>query len=148
MADGGLQHQAQGYDLVVESAASRRLVRRWLTPGGLGAPTAADRGRGRPVDPVFLDLTGGDLGNPQLAEEWQQMKAQRKRSPVAVFGFVLGLNLPSTEKLGDPLITGEDSICDSKGRSCCRSANDLISFQGHADERALSYRPRARVDYH
>lgn len=72
----GFQHEAQGHDLVVQCAARRRLVDRRRALGFLWGTQAADRRGGRPMDPVFLHLAGGDLGDAKLAEERQEVQAK------------------------------------------------------------------------
>jgi hypothetical protein len=68
MANGGLEHETQRNDLVVEGAARWRLIGGRLPLGHLHRLLATDRRGGRAMDAVLLHLAGSDLRNAEFAE--------------------------------------------------------------------------------
>ena len=76
VTDGGLEHQPQGHDLVVQSAAGRRLVLRLVLAFGCRVGIVV---RGHSVNPVFLHLAGSDVVQGKGAEERYEVDTQPHR---------------------------------------------------------------------
>ena len=88
MADRGLEYLAQSHDLVVKGASRRWFIFERAVALRLGIGL---KPRGHAMDPVFLHLAGGDLGDAEFAEKGIKVQADADTMALDPAGTALAL---------------------------------------------------------
>ena len=117
--DGGLEHHAQGYDLIMKGATGRRLLPELVQAFGFGIWLVVGC---HPVDAVFLHLARSDLVKGKAAKKRHQVETQPNgvalRPLLAAFAF-----------RDDGVFLKKLSGSFLEGRPCFQNSGPVLAMQ-------------------